>query len=187
MESEPAGSVSVPLEPLRPQGDDSVLTIQATTPARMWAAVARALRDHHVLSGVPFADMAVIVRSGDQVASLRRILSLAEVPARTSAGTTALRDDRAARALLTLVDVGIGRSPLTPPVAVELLAGVFGGLDRLALRRLRLALRSEELAGGGNRSSDELLVDALQAPGRFATMWTVCSPSLFSRSTTNKS
>jgi superfamily I DNA/RNA helicase/RecB family exonuclease len=150
--------------------DDSVLTVQATTPARMWSAVARALREHHVLHGVPFSEMAVIVRSGDQVASLRRILSLAEVPARTATGTMALRDDRAARALLTVVNVGIGRTPLTPPLAVELLTGVFGGLDRLALRRLRLALRAEELAGGGNRSSDELLVDALSAPGRFVTI-----------------
>jgi superfamily I DNA/RNA helicase/RecB family exonuclease len=152
------------------QGDNSVLTVQASTSARMWSAVARALREHHVLQGVPFSEMAVIVRSGDQVASLRRVLSLAEVPARTATGTMALRDDRAARALLTLVDVGVGRSPLTPPLAVELLTGVFGGLDRLALRRLRLALRAEELAGGGNRSSDELLVEALSAPGRFATI-----------------
>src|SRR5690606_12173428 len=33
-----------------------------------------------------------------------------------------------------------------------------------------LALRTEELAGGGHRTSDELLLDALQAPGRFATI-----------------
>ena len=169
--TEHAGTVQTTTEQTTTeQGDNSVLTVQATTPARMWSAVARALREHHVLHGVPFSEMAVIVRSGDQVASLRRILSLAEVPARTATGTMALRDDRAARALLTLVDVGVGRSSLTPPLAVELLTGIFGGLDRLALRRLRLALRAEELAGGGNRSSDELLVDALSAPGRFATI-----------------
>ena len=169
--AEQTSTVQTTTEPTSTEHDaDSVLTVRATTPARMWSAVARALREHHVLHGVPFSEMAVIVRSGDQVASLRRILSLAEVPARTATGTMALRDDRAARALLTLVDVGVGRSPLTPPLAVELLTGVFGGLDRLALRRLRLALRAEELAGGGNRSSDELLVNALSVPGRFATI-----------------
>jgi superfamily I DNA/RNA helicase/RecB family exonuclease len=147
-----------------------VVVIHAPSAAREWAAVARQLREQHLLHGVRWSDMAVIVRSGQQVAAIRRALALAEVPARTSVGTTALRDDRAARALLTLIDVGIGRSPLTALVAAELLTGPFGGLDSIALRRLRLALRTEELAGRNNRSSDELLVEALAAPGRFATI-----------------
>jgi RecB family exonuclease len=142
----------------------------AATPGRLVAAIARVLRERHLLNGVPWSDMAVIVRSGTQTAGIRRALALAEVPARTAVGGTALRDDRAARALLTLVDVGIGRTPLTAALATELLLGPFGGFDRLALRRLRLALRAEELAGGGNRASDLLLVEALSAPGRFATI-----------------
>jgi superfamily I DNA/RNA helicase/RecB family exonuclease len=153
-----------------PEVPDALLTVQASTPARLWAAVSRQLREKHVAEGVPFDRMAVIVRSGDQIAGLRRTLALAEVPARTSVGVTALRDDRAARALLTLIDVGIGRTPVSPGNAAELLTGPFGGLDRLTLRRLRLALRAEEIAGGGNRASDELLVDGLSAPGRFATI-----------------
>ena len=147
-----------------------VTVIHAPSPAREWSAVARQLREHHLLRGVPFTEMAVVVRSGQQIPAIRRALALAEVPARTSVGTTALRDDRAARALLTLVDVGVGRSPLTPLLAGELLSGPFGGLDSIALRRLRLALRAEEIAGGNNRSSDELLVEGLSAPGRFATI-----------------
>ncbi|HEY1530261.1 MAG TPA: ATP-dependent DNA helicase [Galbitalea sp.] len=144
-----------------------VLTLTA---GRQLAAIARQLRERHLLHDVPWDQMAVIVRSGANTAELRRALALAEVPARTSVGGTALRDDRAARALLTVVDAGIGRTALTPPLAVELLLSPFGGIDRLALRRLRLALRAEEIAGGGNRTSDELLVDALAAPGRFATI-----------------
>jgi superfamily I DNA/RNA helicase/RecB family exonuclease len=140
------------------------------TPGRALSAIARQLRERHLLHGVPWNDMAVIVRSGAQTAGIRRALALAEVPARTTVGGTAIRDDRSARSLLTLVDVGIGRSELTPPLAVELLVSPFGGIDRLALRRLRLALRAEELAGGGNRPSDLLLVEALEAPGRFATI-----------------
>jgi superfamily I DNA/RNA helicase/RecB family exonuclease len=140
------------------------------TPGRALAAIARELRERHLRDGVPWSELAVIVRSGAQTANIRRALALAEVPARTSVGGTALRDDRAARALLSVVDVGIGRSPLTPIAAVDLLLSPFGGIDRLALRRLRLALRAEEIAGGGNRPSDSLLVEALEAPGRFATI-----------------
>ncbi|WP_213813848.1 ATP-dependent DNA helicase [Glaciihabitans sp. dw_435] len=147
-----------------------IVKILAASPGRQWSAVARQLRELHLVRGVAWNTMAVVVRSGAQIAAIRRALALAEVPARTTVGGTALRDDRAARALLTLVDVGIGRTPLTPHLAAELLVGPFGGLDRLALRRLRLALRAEELAGGNNRSSDELLVEALGSPGRFATI-----------------
>lgn len=147
-----------------------VLTVLAESPARQWACIARQLRERHLLGGIAWNRMAVIVRSGSQVPQIARALALAEVPTRTAVGGRALRDDHAARALLTVVDVGVGRTPLDPAIAADLLLGPFGGLDKLALRRVRLALRAEELAGGGHRSSDELLVEALEAPGRFATI-----------------
>jgi len=145
-----------------------IAIIEALSPARQWAAVARQLRELHLQNGVPWGEMAVVVRSSEQIPGIRRSLALAEVPARQVVGGTALRDDRAAKALLDLVDLGIKRSPLTAEAASELLLGPFGGLDRLSLRRLRLALRAEELAGDGFRSSDELLVEALSTPGLLA-------------------
>ena len=144
--------------------------IEATTPARQWAAVARELRERHLLSGVPWTDLCVVVRSNAQVPEAARALTLAEVPTRIAVGGRPVREDRAARALLTMVDVGMSRSPLTSEIATELLLGPFGGLDRLGLRRLRLALRAEEVAGGGIRSADELVVEALAAPGRLVTI-----------------
>ncbi|MDQ1606982.1 MAG: hypothetical protein QOJ18_1349, partial [Microbacteriaceae bacterium] len=151
-------------------GDRPILSIQAPAPAREWAAIARQLREWHLARGLDWNSMVVVVRSGAQVPVISRALALAEVPTRTSVGGRALRDDHAARSLLTVVDVGLGRSPLTADVASEILLGPFGGFDRLSLRRLRLALRAEELAGGGNRASDELLTEALSVPGRFATI-----------------
>lgn len=147
-----------------------VVTVEAATPAREVAAIARLFRQHHLLGGVSFARMAVVVRTGSLIRPVSRALALAEVPTHTLAGATALRDDQAARALVTVVDVALGRTELTPPLATEIMLSPFGGFDRLALRRLRVALRAEELAGGGNRSSDDLLVEALSAPGRFATI-----------------
>lgn len=148
----------------------SVVTVQAPTPARQWAAVAARLREQHLLHGVPWSAMAVIVRSGGQLPQAARALATAEVPTRTSVGASALRDDRAARCLLQVVAVAIGHRALDAEVATELLLGPVCGLDRLALRRLRLALRAEELAGGGSRHADDLVVEALAAPGRFASL-----------------
>jgi superfamily I DNA/RNA helicase/RecB family exonuclease len=153
-----------------PAAPDAILLVEEPTPSREIAAVARVLREQHLLGGVAFADMVVIARSGAQLPQIARALALAEVPTRTLAGGRALRDDLAARSLLAVIDVGIGRAELTATVAADLLQGPFGGFDRLTLRRLRLALRAEELAGGGSRSSDELLIEALAAPGRFATI-----------------
>lgn len=147
-----------------------VVALRAASQGRERAAIARLLREHHIHRGVPWSRLAVIVRSGALAPGVARSLSLANVPTRTTAAGAALRDDAAARALLAVVDVGIGRAPLTPESAVELLTGPFGRLDRLALRRLRLALRAEELAGGGNRPSDELLVEALAERGRLVTI-----------------
>jgi hypothetical protein len=144
--------------------------IEATSPAREWAAIARLLREEHLDNAVPRSELAVIVRSGAHAPGIARALALAEVPTRTASGGVALRDETAARGLLTLVEVGVGRSELTAELATELLLSAYGGLDALGLRRLRLSLRAEELAGGGSRTSDALLIEALSAPGRFETI-----------------
>jgi RecB family exonuclease len=144
--------------------------VEAKSPAREWSTIARLFRERHLVAGVPWGELAVVVRSGADVPGIARALALAEVPTRTSLGARPLRDDHAARALLAVVDVGMARTPLSYESAAELLLGPFGGLDRLGLRRLRLALRAEELAGDGSRSADELIVEALSAPGRFATI-----------------
>jgi superfamily I DNA/RNA helicase len=151
--------------------DDGTITlIEAPSPSREWSALARRLRERHLIDGVDWADMAVVVRSGAQVPAIARALSLAEVPTRTTLASRPLRDDGAARSLLSIIDVGMGRTALTAEAATALLLGPFGGLDRLDLRRLRLALRAEELAGGGERPADALLLEALEGPGRFATI-----------------
>lgn len=147
-----------------------VMTLMSPTPARLWSTVARRLRGHHVNAGASWNDMAIVVRGRAQVPAIARALALADVPTRTATGGVPLREDSAARALLTVVELGVGRVRMTAELATEALLGPFGGLDRLSLRRLRHALRTEEIAGGGDRQSDELLVEALAAPDRFATI-----------------
>jgi superfamily I DNA/RNA helicase/RecB family exonuclease len=156
-----AGPVELPGE---------VAVLEAPTAGRQLTTIARLLRERHVEDAVPWGRMAVVVRSGALLPAIARALSHAEVPTRTTLAGAPLRDDAAVRGLLRVVDVGIGRSELSEEAAVELLTSPYGGFDRLALRRLRLALRAEELAGGGVRPSGELLVEALAAPGRLVTI-----------------
>lgn len=147
-----------------------LVTIEAPTPAGEWAAVARVLRERHLIDGIPWSSLAVVVRSGALIDGIARALAVSEVPARTTSSAVALRDDPAARALLDIVAAGSGRSELDVDSVTAMLLGPFGGLDRLAVRRLRVALRTEEVAGGGDRAADHLLVEAMSAPGRLATI-----------------
>jgi len=147
-----------------------IVRVVATSAPSEAARLARKLRERHLLDGVPWSEMAVIVRSGAHVPALSRALAVAEVPTTTSIAGRPLRDDFAARQLITVAGVLLGAVELTPIVANELLLGPFGGLDSISLRRLRLALRQEELAGDGNRPGDDLLVEALQHPAHLATI-----------------
>ncbi|WNY33791.1 PD-(D/E)XK nuclease family protein [Curtobacterium flaccumfaciens] len=114
--------------------------------------------------------MAVVTRSGAAIPELVRALSVAEVPATAGAAPVRPRDDSAARALLDAAAVALDVLPLDAALATAFATGPLGGLDTLAMRRLRLALRREELAGDGSRTADELLVEALGAPERLATV-----------------
>lgn len=149
---------------------DAVLHLEAPSRSAMVAAVARRLREHRLLDGVPWHRMVVVTRSGAAIPELVRALSVAEVPATAGAAPTRPRDDTASRTLVDAAAVALGVLPLEADLATSFATGPLGGLDTLAIRRLRLALRREELAGGGTRTADELLVDALGAPERLATI-----------------
>lgn len=144
--------------------------IESDSPAHEVAALARALREHHLFEGVPWSRMLVVVRNGSLVPGLARALQLAEVPTRTPVAGRAVRDEYAARHLLLAASVATGKFELTPELAGELLLGPLAGFDSLSLRRLRLALRADELAADGHRSADELVVEALSGVGRFDTI-----------------
>ena len=127
------------------------------------AFVAGRLREAHLLGGVPWGSMAVLVRTAGALPVLRRGLAGAGVPVAVRIDEVPLVDQPPVRALLDLLAVATGR-PLDPDLAFSLITGPLGEADPLALRRLRQELRSHELATGGVRSSAELLVEALDRP-----------------------
>lgn len=140
------------------------------TPARLHRRIGRVLREQHLLHGVPWSKMAVVLRSGSLLAPLERSLALSDVPTRGSVGSRTVQDHHAAGHLLTAAAVAVGAEPLTEASAVDLLTGPLSGLDRMALRRLRLALRHEELAGGGAKQGTQLLYEALLTGVGFASV-----------------
>ncbi len=128
------------------------------------AFVAHHLRALHLTGRLAWGDMAVVVRSARATETLRRALATAGVPVAVPATEVPVRDEPAVVPLRRALACALDPAALTPDVAVELLAGPLGGVDAVAQRRLRQLLRARELADGGARSSDELLVAALADP-----------------------
>ena len=144
--------------------------------------VAAQLREAHLRQGVPWSEMAVIVRGQGRTATLRRVLMATGVPVAGSATDLPVRDEVAVRPLLALLGVVLDLArgvagTLDPQVAVDALLSPVGGADAVALRRLRRALRRIELESGGSRTSDELLAEALAIPGALVELGPEANPA----------
>lgn len=140
------------------------------SPAQEAAQVAHLLRASHLHDGVPWSRMAVVVRAGAQVAELRRSLLAAKVPVAVLGSDLPLRAEPAVRPLLTALTCVVDPASLDAERAATLLTSHLGGLDPVGLRRVRRALRAEELAGGGGRTSDPLLAEVVADPARAETL-----------------
>jgi len=133
------------------------------------AFIAAEIRAAHLLGGIPWSEMAVVVRGQGRTSTLRRVLMAAGVPVALPSAEIPVRDEVAVRPLLALLEVALnvasGRpDPINAQTAVDVVLSPIGGTDAVGLRRLRRALRREELDTGGGRTSDQLLVEALVAP-----------------------
>jgi superfamily I DNA/RNA helicase/RecB family exonuclease len=147
----------------RPVGSAEVHLL--ASPAQEAGYLAGRIRRLHLQDGVPWSAMAVVVRSARGTEPLRRAFAAAGVPIAVPPAEVPVRDEPAVVPLRLALRVALDPTALTPDVAVELLCGPIGGVDAVGLRRLRQALRAGELASGGGRSSDALLVEALAEPG----------------------
>jgi superfamily I DNA/RNA helicase len=132
--------------------------------------VAQRILEAQLNDGRELGEIAVIVRNGGQLGQLQRYLSGQGIPVRIPVAESAVRDEVAVRPLLDAYAVVLDPAVLTPEAAVGLLTSRIGGATAIELRRLRQALRREEILGGGGRTSDALLVEALLEPGAVATL-----------------
>ena len=140
------------------------------SPSQEAAFVAGRLREQHLLHGVAWESMAVLVRSTSALPLLRRALSGAGVPVVVRLEEVRLAEQPPVKALVEVLAVATDQHPVDAELAVTLLTGPLGGADSIELRRLRQELRAGELATGGGRASAELLVEALHRPSVLASV-----------------
>ncbi|MBS2963672.1 ATP-dependent helicase [Actinocrinis puniceicyclus] len=133
-----------PADDAQPAGQVEAITF-ADAAAEL-AAIADLLRRAHLEQGVPWEQMAVLVRDGARLAAARRALLAANVPAEVLGDGVPLAREPAVATLLTALRCAAEPAALTADVARELLTGPLGGMDSADLRRLGRALRAEEQA-----------------------------------------
>ncbi|MCK8434573.1 ATP-dependent helicase [Streptomyces sp. D2-8] len=159
--------------------------------------IADILRRAHLEDGVPWSDMAVLVRAGSRtIPTVRRALTAAGVPVDVDGDDVPLRHEPAVAPLLTALRA-VAAAEAGPPepqeaerdpssedapsarrdtcwldteTALTLLTSSLASMDAADLRRLGRALRDEERAAGNPLPppSDELLAQALAEPERLA-------------------
>ncbi|MCU1670383.1 MAG: uvrD3 [Blastococcus sp.] len=123
------------------------------------AYLADVLRRAHLLDGVPWSQMAVVVRSSAALGSLRRALASAGVPVAVSSDDLPLAAQPGVAPLLSALTALLpvaGSDPeadgaavrMDEPAAEALLASPLGGATVLDLRRLRRAVRIALAAKG---------------------------------------
>ena len=161
---------AAPAAPVVPAVQDVVELRVADSLEEQARQIARVIHDRR-LAGVPHDAVGVIVRTGRAAAELASMLSALDVPI-ASGGPTRLREAPVVEALVQVLALASGRAPLTGELAEQLLRSDLLGLDALAVRRLKRALRHRIIADGGevHVPGAELVRDAIAQPDGLAEL-----------------
>jgi superfamily I DNA/RNA helicase/RecB family exonuclease len=156
--------------------DESFRKIKATSVAKLSSAteeanyIAHQFRSAYLKEGIPWSQMAVILRSpGAQVSALQRAFAINNVPVEIDALALSLADNPAIKPILTIAQIALKQISLIPAnweIIEELLHSEFAGADAISIRQMRIALsKAEKINQSGDaKSSTELILDALTAP-----------------------
>jgi superfamily I DNA/RNA helicase/RecB family exonuclease len=129
--------------------------------------IAHQFRSAHLLKGVPYSQMAVVLRSpGAQVSALVRAFASSSIPVEIDAAALSLADNPAIKPIITIAQIALDELKLIPSnweQIEELLKSEFAGADAISIRQMRIALTKEQ-KHEVIKSSTELILDALTAP-----------------------
>jgi ATP-dependent exoDNAse (exonuclease V) beta subunit len=112
------------------------------------------------MHGIPYSQMAVILRSaGTQASALRRAFAQVSIP--VAGDLEALYTNPAIAPFILIARVATGDQPLNLDTCERLLLAEFGGSDSISLRRIRTALLAARDDATDTRGGTQLLIDAI--------------------------
>ena len=122
--------------------------------------IAYNIKRAHLIEGIAYSDMAIILRSQNTTATaIRRALGQSGIP--VAGDREAIASNAALAPFLLLARVAAGNETLTLDICERLLLSEFGGATSISLRRIRTALlkaRNEEV---DQRTGSQLIIDAI--------------------------
>lgn len=157
-----------------PRAHGTVEFARVGTPAEQLGSIAHRMRARKLgldtERRLDWGDMAVVCRTRGEVVRVARLLAGHQVPTGVAAGGIVLREHQVVRELVALTQHALGIAPLDAAGVLRLAGGVIGGLDPVAVRRLRGALLLDErrLARDEGREAvdvDGVVFDAFAFPG----------------------
>jgi superfamily I DNA/RNA helicase/RecB family exonuclease len=123
--------------------DGSVDAVRLRSLSAECRYIAQEFRRAHLLRGIPWSQMAVLVRApGMRVPALQRAFASEGVPVVVEGSALALTDQSAVAPLITIARGAIDPDLLTTDRIEELLLSPYGGADPLSLRRLKQEFRA---------------------------------------------
>jgi len=129
--------------------------------------IAHALKRAYLHDGVPWSEMAVLVRNpGMQVAAIQRAFAQNGIPLNVDAGALALADNPAVRPIIDIANFALRPNLLNPGnwERIEaVLLSEFCGADSLELRNIRVKL-AKERETGETKTTTEMAIDLLSDP-----------------------
>ncbi len=129
--------------------------------------IAHKLRKAHLEDGVPWSEMAIIVRTpGEQVAAILRAFSQHHIPVSAQAEALPLSENPAIRPILLAARFALRSDEIDPKnweSIQELLLSEICGADALQLRHIRAAL-TQARSDDDLRSTTQMMIDAIKDP-----------------------
>ena len=147
---------------LRPVASQQVALLSSASEEANF--IAHQFRSAHLISNVPWSQMAVIVRSpGPQITALQRAFAMNSIPVEIDAQAASLGDNPAIKPIITVAQIALGQLKITSSNWDEielLLKSEFAGADAISIRQMRIAL-SKAQKHNPPKSSTDLILDHL--------------------------
>jgi len=147
---------------LRPAASQQVALLSSASEEANF--IAHQFRSAHLISNVPWSQMAVIVRSpGPQITALQRAFAMNSIPVEIDAQAASLGDNPAIKPIITVAQIALGQLKITSSNWDEielLLKSEFAGADAISIRQMRIAL-SKAQKHNPPKSSTDLILDHL--------------------------
>jgi superfamily I DNA/RNA helicase/RecB family exonuclease len=142
------------------RGEAQRFAIELKSEAEEAHYIAYQIKRAHLMEGIAYADMAVILRAHNTTASaVRRALGQSGVP--VASDREAIASNAAIAPFILLASIAAGAKPLNLDACERLLLAEFGGASTISLRRIRTALLKARDDKEDSRSGTEMIIDAI--------------------------